>query len=263
MDTNAFDRIVVASFQPDKRRAAKQLASAVVKALANTSDREGVLVVQLDELLAGEDALLDGVPFLPSEPVAVCITGTPRLVARISGGMSSATKARFARARAEMAPSCLRIALFANDGKLTLDTNREFAGAAHALAKAQWHVVPVGEEEDFELFQAQQVLNALASRPPSPSVSPEPANVKKESSGVPESEQRVRGKGRAMLKKKPTALGAAARRCYESCTAIRLPKLSATPGPASSFLADAASCLVSPIGVARNVTTRGLKNRRS
>jgi hypothetical protein len=206
IDTKEFDRIVIASFQPDKEGAAKQLASALVNALGKMTLREGFVVIQIDELLRGADTLFAEVPFLPSEPVAVCLTGTPRVVATISGAMSSASKARFAKTRAPMALGSLRIGAFVRDGKLILDINREFAGrAAQALAKANWDVMSVGEEEHFELFQAQRVLDALASRPPSPFVPPAMAKLKKEPSpSASASGQEVRGKGRAMAKEKPS-----------------------------------------------------------
>ena len=55
------------------------------------------------------------------------------------------------------------------DGKVILDTNREFAhGAAQALAKAKWEVSSVGEEEvSLGLFDAQQgTPNRLIPRRP-------------------------------------------------------------------------------------------------
>jgi hypothetical protein len=174
-----FDRVVLASFQPDKARAAKQLASATVKALTKVTNRNGFVIIQLDELIEGGDVLFSGVPFLPADPVAVCLTGTPRLIACLASAMSSSSsKARFAKVRSPGPVPVLRVGAFARDGTITLDANREFGGtSANVLSEAKWKVSSSSEEEGLvpELFEAEQILADCAgqcSTPFTPTVAP-------------------------------------------------------------------------------------------
>jgi hypothetical protein len=179
-----FDRVVLVSFQPDKQRAATQLANAAIRGLAKIRVREGDLVVQLDELLDGADVLFGDVPFLPSDPVALCATGRPRLVASLVSGIASSTKTRFARMRSPVPVPGLRVGAFVRNDSVTVDRNREFGTRPDVLARAKWNVVPVADEDGLvpELIEAEQLLAAFASGTPTafvpPKSPPEPSRHK-------------------------------------------------------------------------------------
>ncbi|MFO0581653.1 MAG: hypothetical protein U0229_05240 [Anaeromyxobacter sp.] len=163
-----FDRQVFVSFQPDKHRGALQLARAFLAGLAKHGPQEGPLVMQLDELVGASGALVQAVPFLPSEPVALCLTGTPELVDAMARRIGAARGVKFVRLRAPSAIPELRISAVVAGGKVTLVPDRELGEVGYAgLAKAGWRVAET-DEEDLEtqvpLFEAEQWLEAWGTR---------------------------------------------------------------------------------------------------
>lgn len=158
------DRLLLVSRQPDQRRAATGLATAFTKALAKLKHREGMLIAQLDELLEPYSMIVADQPFMPSEPVALCLTGTPRLVASVYSCLLDVTNARFARLRPSSAVGGLRVCAVAQDGRVTASTSREISAADLAkLKKAGWLVEAVDEEElSPVLVEAAGVLQALS-----------------------------------------------------------------------------------------------------
>jgi hypothetical protein len=181
-----FDRLVLLSHQPDKAKAAVQLARAFVRALAKLKVREGYLIAQLDELIDESSLPLGDIPFLPSCPVALCLTGTPRLVAAIGFHAAPRSKARFVKVRPAHPVTCLRAGAFVKGSEVALDVNREFGrGAAEALKQAGWAVESVGEETLAPAFvEASEVLAKAVgtptswSPPPSPTTSREPRKAR-------------------------------------------------------------------------------------
>lgn len=179
-----FDRVVVVSFQPEKRRAAQQLARAFVGALAKLGRQDGHLVMQLDELVGGSDAVVGSTPFLPPEPVALCLTGTPRLVDAVLRQIASSSKAKFARVRALVPVPVLRISAFVEEGRITIDPSRELGDVGFGvLVKAGWKAAKTNEdlESQIPLFEAEQLLMAWGDNEPTEftkSVAPGPARKK-------------------------------------------------------------------------------------
>jgi hypothetical protein len=161
---DAVERVLIVSFQPDPAKAASRLASALVRALARLKDRRGVLIAQLDELVLGREALVAEVPFLPSEPVALCLTGTPGLVAAARAALAGGSPARFAIVRPAAHVGVLRVAAAACDGAIVIDVTRELGGnGAARLTAAGWRVTSTeGEDEAaLPLWEAAALLKTL------------------------------------------------------------------------------------------------------
>ena len=178
-----FDRVLLVSFQPDKARAAQQLATLLLGALRKLNQREGVLVAQLDELVLGSGQVVADIPFLPSEPVALCLTGTPRLVAAVKVAVVSGTKTRFVEKRPQMGIQSLRVSVVVRDATIAIDTNREFSSdKARDLGVAGWAVAETrGEEPSPALFVGDEMLSGWAKGVPTPFV---PAAKAEEGPGV-------------------------------------------------------------------------------
>ncbi|MFT3914880.1 MAG: hypothetical protein QM704_12435 [Anaeromyxobacteraceae bacterium] len=169
------DRRLFVSFQPDKRRGALQLARAFLGALTKLGPQEGRLVMQLDELVGGSSALVEAIPFLPSEPVALCLTGTPGVVDAVSRRINASSSAKFANVRPRLPIAELRISAVVREGRITLVPDRELGAVGHAgLAKSGWSVAETDEdlESQVPLFEAEQWLEAWGARPPVAASSP-------------------------------------------------------------------------------------------
>lgn len=165
---DAIDRLLLVSRQPNQRRAAAGLAGAFVRALAKVTNREGLLIAQLDELLEPYAMLVAEQPFMPSEPVALCLTGTPRLVQAVYVNLLSVTKVRFVPLRPLAAVDGLRVCSMARDGQVTFDTHREFGEVDFGkLTKGGWQVeVAGGEELCPAIVAAEGLLRTCASLKP-------------------------------------------------------------------------------------------------
>jgi hypothetical protein len=170
-----FDRQVFVSFQPDKRRGALQLARAFVAALTKLGPQEGPLVMQLDELVGASGGLVEAIPFLPSEPVALCLTGASDLVAGLATRIGTVPGVKFAKVRPPAPVPELRISAVVSNGKITLDPERELGAAGYAgLAKAGWRTAETDEdlESQLPMFEAEQWLADWGTRRPVASQAP-------------------------------------------------------------------------------------------
>ena len=172
--STGLDRVLLVSFKPEPLRAADQLAGALVRGLSKLGDRQGALVVQLDELVLGAADIVAHIPYLPTEPVALALTGTPSLVAAAHRALLRATTGRFATLRGVPYLASLRVGLAASDGAVVVDVNRELGGLRPGiLSRAGWAVAEAGEVEGLDeascqLFEASEVLGALADRTATP-----------------------------------------------------------------------------------------------
>lgn len=165
----AIDRVLLASFQPNKVRAARVLAGGLVHALAALETRDGVVIVQLDEFVLGEDSVVASVPFLPAQPVALCLTGTPKLVAAVRASIQKSTMAHFAFVRPSSHLKGLRVVAFVRDETVTLDVSRDFgAKGPRVLASKGWTVLEASgdfeSDADQTLLEAEAMLGDLAAR---------------------------------------------------------------------------------------------------
>jgi len=172
------DRVLLVSYKPEPMRAADQLAGALVRGLSKLGDRQGALVAQLDELVLGSADIVAHIPYLPPEPVALALTGTPSLVAAAHRALLRATTGRFATLRGAPYLSALRVGLAAVDGAVVVDVNRELGGERPGvLSKAGWAVAEAGGEDEEAgqlLFEAGFMLGAFEDRPsvPEPPLAP-------------------------------------------------------------------------------------------
>jgi hypothetical protein len=178
-DVTVYDRQLLVSYQPDKRQAAQQLATAFLAGIKKLTLREGVLVAQLDELVLGADEIVADAQFLPPEPVALCLTGTPRLVAAVRFNIATGTKARFVVKQSPARIDCLRVGAFIQNATITIDTNRYFApDKIAALAPKGWDVIESrGEDVAPGIYEAVELLDSWASGVPTPWAPPAPAEA--------------------------------------------------------------------------------------
>jgi hypothetical protein len=178
------DQVAFASHQPDKAKGANQLATAFVRALSKVKTREGVLIAQLDELLIGASQVFEQATFLPDEPVVLCLTGSPEVIASMKFYMLPRQAGpTFAIARAPGYLQVLRVAAVVNDGRIVVHGAGGLGGrSTDVLTKAGWTVTTatVGLEDSdesdealraqMELSNADSTLKELSRRPPTPFV---------------------------------------------------------------------------------------------
>jgi hypothetical protein len=84
--------------------------------------------------------------------------------------LASATKARFVQIRPKVAVGGLRVCAFAQDGRVTVNVDREFGEAdIQKLTKAGWSTERAGGEDlSPSLLEAEAILQAMSAKQPSP-----------------------------------------------------------------------------------------------
>ncbi len=184
-DLSEFDRFLVVSRQPEALKAARQVARWVASGLARPKKRDGWLIAQIDELLGDDSRLVSDVPFLPSEAVAACFTGSPYLVGSVLFGIAKASQGQAVIVHPVDHAKSLRVAAAAHGGTLLLNQDGYLGGHSENLKTAAWDVRALSAEE-FQVsaeLQAWALLNQFAGQAPAPwqppSTPSEPAPEKK------------------------------------------------------------------------------------